>query len=164
MFKFHICLLLVFFLLWPRALVQCCCKRWYDFKWLIEQLPSVCSLSCVTSRALQVSQALMGQLENLDPGEAKGPQDLRDYRDQQESQWVGTYHQLLLLLIYPTLLVVWMKTHRYFYLNTSVWTTWLTRRHDIKTKRIKKLCDHMFAGCSQGAQGDDGWYGQNILQ
>lgn len=37
-------------------------------------------------QALQVSQVVMAQLENLDPGEAKGPQDLRGHKGQQESQ------------------------------------------------------------------------------
>lgn len=32
-------------------------------------------------RALQVSLVRMGRLENLDPEEAKGPQDFRDPRD-----------------------------------------------------------------------------------
>ncbi len=59
------------------------------------------------SRALQVSQVPMGELENLGQGEAKGPQDLRDHRRQQESQWVGTYHQMLLLLVSSRFLIVW---------------------------------------------------------
>lgn len=37
-------------------------------------------------QALQVSQVLMEELENLGPGGARGPQDLRDHRGQQESQ------------------------------------------------------------------------------
>ncbi|TKS84164.1 Collagen alpha-1(V) chain [Collichthys lucidus] len=37
-------------------------------------------------QALQASQALVAHLENSDPGEAKGPPDLRGHRGQQESQ------------------------------------------------------------------------------
>lgn len=48
------------------------------------------------SRVLQVFQAPMEQVENLDLGEALGPQDLRGHREQPESQWVGTYIKLMI--------------------------------------------------------------------
>lgn len=66
----------------------------------------------MTCRALQVCQELMGKLENRDQGEVQDPQDLKDLMVQQESQWVGTYHPLLLQL---NLLQTFLEISKYIY-------------------------------------------------